>query len=409
MTMMTSTGRHVTGGVDTHGDVHVAVALDSVTARKIEHESFATTQRGYADLLGWMRGFGEIDAAGVESTGSWGAGLARFLASEGVVVIEGDRPYRKLRRQEGKSDPTDAEAAARAVISGRATVTPKSRDGHVEAIRALEVVCHGAVQDRTRAINQFRALVVSAPGSLRDQLRRLTLTKQLARARRFVDTPDTDVVMNETRVALKELSRRIGFLDEHIDRLEARHTELTATAAPALVGMFGVGAHVAAQLLAAADDNPHRMTSDARFAKLCGVCPLPASSGKTQRHRLNRGGDRRANSALHTIVLVRMRYHAPTRAYAARRRAEGKTTPEITRCLKRFVAREAYQALVNPPTDLVAGSELRTLRQENKLSQTAVCNAIGTSPINLSRLERGLTHDTELAQRAHTWILEQTL
>jgi transposase len=406
MTIIASPARHVTGGVDTHADVHVACAFDSVTARKLAHESFPATGPGYDQLLSWMREFGTIDAIGVESTGSWGAGLTRHLSDNAVPVIEVDRPDRKARRNEGKSDPTDAEAAARAVISGRASGTPKSRDGHVEAVRAIEVVCHGAVKDRTRAINQFRALLVSAPESLRQQCRGLTLTKQLAKARRFAERVEHDIVVNETRIALKELALRIGFLDVHITRLETRLNELTAQAAPALVGMFAVGPHVAAQLLAAVGDNPHRMTSEASFAKLCGACPIPASSGKTQRHRLNRGGDRRANNALHTIVLVRLRYHAPTRAYAARRRAEGKTHAEITRCLKRFVAREAYQAITNPPTDLITGPELRALRAAGHLSLTTVCNAIGTSPINLSRIERGLAHDTNLTRRARAAIFQ---
>ncbi|HEY1741162.1 MAG TPA: IS110 family transposase [Acidimicrobiia bacterium] len=406
MTIIAPTVRHVTGGVDTHGEIHVAAVLDSTTAVELADRSFAADAAGYHELEVWLKGFGVVDAVGVEATGSWGAGLTRHLSGRDVQVVEVDRPDRKARRFEGKTDATDARAAARAVIARRARAVPKSRDGNVEALRAIEVVCHGAVKDRTRAINQFHALVVSAPESLRQQFRRLTLTKQLAKARRFADRDSDDVVCNETRIALKELARRIGFLDEHIHRLETRLNTLTAQAAPALLGMFAVGPHVAAQLLAAAGDNPHRMTSEASFAKLCGACPIPASSGKTQRHRLNRGGDRRANNALHTIVLVRLRYHPPTRTYAARRRTEGKTTAEIARCLKRFVAREAYQAITNPPDDLITGTELRALRNQHGLSLTHVCNAIRTTPITLSRIERGLAHDTNLAQAAHTWILE---
>lgn len=305
--MMTPPDRRVTGGVDTHGDVHVAAALDSVTGRHLGTASFPTTTAGYAALLGWLRGVGELDQVGVESTGSYGAGLMRFLVAEGVEVIEIDRPDRKARRFEGKSDPTDAEAAARAVLSGRARSTPKSRDGLVEAIRALEVVHHGAVKDRTRAINQFKALLVSAPETVRDGLRGLSFTDQLTKARRWPDGHGDDVE-RETRWALKELARRIGFQDEQTARLEARIGELAAQASPALMGLSGVGPHVAAGLLAAAGDNPERMRSEAAFAKLCGACPIPASSGKTNRHRLNRGGDRRANNALFTIVLVRMRH-----------------------------------------------------------------------------------------------------
>ena len=402
---MTAEPRCVTGGVDTHADVHVAAALNSATGRLLGTESFPTTAAGYAALLGWLRALGDIDQVGVESTGAWGAGLARHLRSEGVEVIEVDRPDRKARRFEGKSDPTDAAAAARAVLSGRATGAAKTKDGLAEAIRALEVVYHGAVKDRTRAINQFKALLVTAPEPLRANLRPLTFSAQLQRARRLA--PVEDVVETETRLALRELAGRVKFLDAQCDRLEARITELTAQASPALVGISGVGPHVAAQLLAAAGDNPHRMTSDAAFAKLCGACPIPASSGKTTRHRLNRGGDRRANNALFTIVLVRMRHDPATRAYAARRTAEGKTGKEIIRCLKRYVAREVYQALTNPPEDLPTGPELRALRQHHRLPLVAVAGALGTTPIRLSTLERGLVHDTRLARRCRTWLIEQ--
>lgn len=403
---MASTERHVTGGVDTHADVHVAAALDSATGRHLDTASFPTTAVGYSGVLSWLRSFGTLDRVGVESTGAWGAGLTRFLAGQGVEVIEVDRPDRKARRLEGKSDPIDAQAAARAVLSGRARATPKSRDGLVEAIRALEVVYHGAVKDRTRAVNQFKALCVTAPEALRSSLRGLSFGMQLQRARRFNDG-SVDPVEREARFALKELGRRIGFLVEQTERLEARIIELAAQASPALMGLSGVGPHVAAQLLAAVGDNPHRMSSEAAFAKLCGACPIPASSGKTAgRHRLNRGGDRRANNALFTMVLVRMRHDPKTRTYVARRTQEGKSGKEIIRCLKRFVAREVYLAITSPPEDLPTGSQLRELRQHHGLSLTVVCNAIGTSPIRLSRLERGLVHDTRLAGRARTWLLE---
>jgi len=403
---MASTDRHVIGGVDTHADVHVAAVLDSATGRHLDTASFPTTLAGYVGLLAWLRGFGVLDRVGVESTGSWGAGLARLLAGEGVEVIEVDRPDRKARRFEGKSDPTDAQAAARAVLSGRARAIPKSHDGLVEAIRSLEVVHHGAVKDRTRATNQFKALLVTCPEALRHKLRGLSFTEQLRRARRFADG-HADPVEREVRLALKELARRIGFLNDQTERLGARIGELAAQASPALIGLSGVGPQVAAQLLAAAGDNPQRMSSEAAFAKLCGACPIPASSGKTAgRHRLNRGGDRRANNALFTVVLVRMRHDPATRAYVARRTAEGKTRKEVMRCLKRFVAREVYQAIAHPPGDLPTGPELRELRQRQGFPLATVCNAVGTTPIRLSTLERGLVHDTRLARRAHSWLLE---
>lgn len=262
------------------------------------------------------------------------------------------------------------------------------------------------MKDRTRAINQFKALLVSAPEAIRDGLRGLSFTEQLARARRWADSHGDDVE-RETRWSLKELSRRIGFQDEQTTRLEARINALAAQASPALLGLSGVGPYVAAGLLAAAGDNPGRMRSEAAFAKLCGACPIPASSGKTNRHRLNRGGDRRANNALFTVVLVRMRHDPATRAYVARRIAEGKSRKEIMHCLKRFVAREVYQALTNPPKDLPTGPELRQLRLEAGHSLTTVSNAIGTSPIRLSTFERCLVHDTTLARRARDWLVEK--
>ena len=404
--MMTSTDRRVTAGVDTHDDVHVGAVLDSATGRQLGTQSFPTTAVGYAALLAWIEHFGAVDRIGVESTGSWGAGLTRHLTATGIEVIEVDRPDRKARRHDGKSDPTDAVAAARAALSGRATAIPKARDGAVEAIRTLEIVYHAATLDRTRAINQFKALIVTAPDGLRHRLRDgLSLSTQLGRARRFPDN-HPDPIEVQTRFAMRELARRIGFLNDQTSRLETRIAALVTTHAPALYGLFGVGPHAAAQLLAAAGDNPQRLRSEAAFAKLCGVCPLPASSGKTTRHRLNRGGDRRANNALFTIVLVRMRYDQRTRAYVERRTAQGKTRKEIMRCLKRFVAREVFTAITNPPTDLPTGSELRALRTERTLTLTAVSSHFATSPISISRLERGLTHDTQLARNIRDWLLE---
>lgn len=394
--MMTSVDRRVTGGVDTHEDVHVAAVCDTTTNRLLGTTSFPTTTTGYTELLTWMSQHGTLDKIGVESTGSWGAGLTRHLREAGVDVVEVDRPDRKARRLDGKTDTIDAVAAARAVISGRATGTPKTRDGSVEAIRALEIVYHAATKDRTRSINQFKALIVSAPAALRHRLRDgLSLRNQLARARRFPDN-HPDLVEQQTRFALREIARRIEFLDTHCARLETRISELVIAHCPALIGLSCVGPHSAAQLLAAAGDNPQRIRSEAAFAKLCGACPMPASSGKTNRHRLNRGGDRRANNALFTIVLNRMRT------------AEGMSKKEIMRCLKRFVAREVYNVLVNPPTELVTGAQIRELRNQRGLSLTVVAEQFSTCAIQISRLERGLLHDTRRLERIRDWLQQTT-
>jgi transposase len=406
--MMTSLERRVTGGVDTHDDVHVAAVCDTATGRTLATASFPTTTAGYADLLVWLTSHGTVDKVGVESTGSWGVGLTRHLHAAGVEVIEVDRPDRKARRLDGKTDTIDAVAAAGAVISGRATGVPKSRDGSVEAIRQLEIVYHAASKDRTRAINQFKAIIVSAPAGLRHRLRDgLTLRNQLARARRFSDD-HPDLVEQQTRFALRELARRIEFLDAHSARLDNRINELVTAHCPALIGLSGVGPHCAAQILAAAGDNPHRVRSEAAFAKLCGACPMPASSGKTNRHRLNRGGDRRANNALFTIVLNRMQRDPRTRSYVQRRTIEGMSKKEIIRCLKRFVAREIYNILTNPPTDLVTGDQIRELRTAHQLSLTIVAEHFSTTATHLSRLERGITRDTKRLEQIRDWLLNST-
>ncbi len=401
--MMTVDARRVTGGVDTHADVHVAAVLDSATGRRLGVESFPADIAGYEALHRWFESFGVVDVVGVESTGAWGAGLARHLAAGEVTVIEVDRPDRKARRLDGKSDPVDAEAAARAVLSGRATGTPKSGDGPAEAVRALEIVCHGSIQDRTRAINQFKALLVTAPADLREQLSAKPFRRQLELARRFRNDYD-DPVESHLRFSLKQLARKIGFLNDTIDEFETRMNKLIGQTAPALAGTFGVGPHVAAQLLATAGDNPDRLKSEAAFAKLCGACPIPASSGKTQRHRLNRGGDRRANRALYTIVLVRMRYDPRTRAYVQRRTAQGKSRPEIMRCLKRFIAREIYHIITNPPHDLPTGAELRHRRLQADITLTALACTLDIAPTRLSRLERGLDYNNDLTYRANHWL-----
>ncbi len=400
--MMPAQDRSVIGGVDTHADLHVAAALDAITGQRLGVESFPADTAGYAALLVWLMSLGALTAVGIESTGVWGAGLARHLVDAGVRVVEVDRPDRRARRLEGKSDPVDAEAAARAVLAGRATGTPKSGDGPAEAVRALEVVCNGAVRDRTRAINQFKSLMVTAPADLRERMSPLTFRRQLELARRFHNDHD-NAVQAQLRFSLKMLARKIAFLDEQITELEARMSTLTGQAAPALAGVFGVGPHVAAKLLATIGDNPDRIRSEAAFAKLCAACPVPASSGKTNRHRLNRGGDRRANNALYTIVLVRMRHHAPTRDYVTRRTAQGKTRAEIIRCLKRFVAREIYNVITNPPA-IPTGHDIRQRRLQHDITLTSMALALDVAPIRLSRLERSLDFNNDLAQRADHWL-----
>lgn len=336
----------VTVGVDTHGDVHVAAAFTSDLGRPLGHLAIPTTPLGYRRLLRWARRLGRPVQFGVEGTGSFGAGLTRFLRAEGCTVIEVNRPNRQTRRSRGKSDPVDAEAAARAVLSGEATVIAKENQALVGMICALRVARRSAMKMRTQISNQMHALLVTAPAELRERLRLLSGDQLIVAAATLrpgaITTP-----MAATKLALKGLALRHQLLSEEVMTLDVELSRLTEKAAPALCELIGVGPDVAGALLVAAGDNPSRFRSEGSFANLCGVAPLPASSGKTtNRHRLNRGGDRLANGALWRIVMTRLTCHEPTQAYMARRTAEGMSKREIVRCLKRYVARDVYRCLV---------------------------------------------------------------
>ena len=333
----------VTAGVDTHADLHVVAVLDSLGA-VLGIETFPVTAEGFEQLVGWLRSRGEIDLVGVEGTGSYGAGLCRHLTRAGIRVVEVDRPNRQLRRREGKSDPVDAVAAARAALSGQALGRPKSRDGDVEAIRVLEVACRSATEDRIATLNQLRHLVICADEEVHRRFAGLSVARLTANAASLRPRP-TDTVRYSTLFAMRVLGRRVTALDAELVELKAVMRPLIDRTAPGLLSMHGVGYDVAAKLLVAAGDNPDRLRSEAAFARLCGVAPLEASSGKTVRHRLNRGGNRQANKALYHVVITRMASHEPTKKYVARRRAEGKSTGEIARILKRYVAREAFKHL----------------------------------------------------------------
>jgi transposase len=335
--------RAITGGVDTHADVHVAAALDPVGGLLGVRE-FPVTAAGYAGLLGWLGGFGTVCLVGIEGTGSYGAGLARHMSAAGVRVVEVDRSDRQDRRRQGKSDPLDAVSAARAAQSGRARGAPKGRDGAVEAVRALMVAKRSARSERTQAINQARALIVTGPEDLRARFAAHATADLVTDLASLRPRPGA-VVGYHTRIALRELGRRAEFLDGQIACLDALIMPLVTGHAPGLLALHGVGPDTAALLLVAAGDHPERLRSEAAWAHLCAAAPIPASSGKTIRHRLNPAGDRQANHALWRIVITRMSSHPPTRAYVERRTAEGLSKPEIIRCLKRYVARQVYPHL----------------------------------------------------------------
>ena len=334
----------ITLGVDTHKDIHVGVALDGV-GRHQGTLSVPANPAGYRKLVEWASGFGPLAHAGVEGTGSFGAGLARFLKARGIKVSEVIRPKRRDQYRFGKSDPIDAEAAARAVLAGTATGEPKDADGQVEMIRALRIARRSAVKARAQAVNQIKTMLTTAPEGLKSELCALSTARLLEKTSRLRPGANPSEVETATKFALRSVARRCQRLSEEISELDEQLDRLVAEAAPELLAVEGVGTDTAASLLIAAGDNPERLKDEAAFAHLCGAAPIPASSGKTIRHRLNRHGNRDANRALYVIAVCRVRRDERTRAYVARRTAEGKSKKEIIRCLKRYIAREIYRIL----------------------------------------------------------------
>jgi len=344
--IMTHQPAGVIGGFDCHTDTHTVAVLDPV-GQLLDTATFATTSVGYCEALAWLESFGSVIAVGVESTGSYGAALTRYLTAEGITVIEINQPHPHTRFRRGKSDPIDAEAAARKVLSGQATAPAKDTSGIVEAIRQITVARDGAVKARSAALCQLGDLIVTAPASLRAHLEGpKTLEGKATICTRLRPGPanPTDPT-RAAKVALRSIARRVKNLTNEIDELTAQLDELVTIAAPATLSQLGVGTCHAATLLVAAGENIDRFSSEASFAHLCAAAPIPASSGKTSRHRLNYAGNRQANRALHMIVIVRLRYCPDTKEYMQRRLGEGKTKKEIIRCLKRYVARQLYKTL----------------------------------------------------------------
>lgn len=356
---MTTTPATVTviGGVDTHKHTHYAAAIDD-QGRLLGHQEFPANDPGYQALLSWLRGHGPIQTIGVESTGSFGATLTRALTAAGEHVVEVNRPNRQARRMDGKSDRLDAEQIARAVLGKVSTAIPKAKSGTIEVIRTLRVTRASAVKARTSTFNTLWGVMIGAPSPLRDEL--VVLTKRTLVNRCLGLRPETDdlislagnpdrMLLAGIKTSLRDLARRWKALDAEIKTLNKQIEALVRAAAPDLLEMHGVGVEIAGQFLVTAGDNAERIHSEAAFAKLCGVAPQPASSGRTSgRHRLSRGGDRAANSALYIVTIVRMRHHQPTRDYVERRTAEGLSKREIIRCLKRYIAREVYNNLPRP-------------------------------------------------------------
>ena len=334
--------RPVVGGVDTHKDLHVAAVVDEHD-HVLASQSFATTRQGYRQMPAWMRSFGQLRCIGVEATGTYGAGLLRYMQNAGVEVLEVTTPDKHDRRKRGKNGDLDAQNAAHAAFAGKRTVTPKTRDGMIEALRVLKACRKTAVAARRVALQMIHNTIICAPDDLRDTLRKMTrmqLVRTLAAWR--PDLTDYRNVISAYRINLKSLGRRYLELHDEIADLDAMISAIVDELAPNLVARNSIGHAGAAQLLLTAEDNPKRLHSEAGFAALCGVSPVPASSGKTTRHRLNRGGDRAANSALHIIAIGRLRTGPRTKAYMAKRMAEGHSKLEAIRCLKRYIAREVF-------------------------------------------------------------------
>ena len=344
-TTLTRTQPVIIVGVDAHQQTHHAWVVDAA-GRKLADREFPATRAGYQAMIDWAAGLGQIDRFGIESTGSFAADLTRSVLAAGIEVIEVNRPDAALRRSHGKSDPIDAEAAARAVLSGRATARPKATTGIVEAVRVLMVTRDSAVKARTAAYSQLRDLATTAPAPIRETLLPLTSQARVRKAAGYRPDPArlADPI-HAAKLALRTLATRIQVLDQEIKTLTTQLTSLVEATAPTLLALPQIGPITAAQLLVTAGQNLDRFRSEAAFAKLTGTAPLPASSGKSRAMRINRGGDRQANKALHLIAIGRLKNHPATISYRQRRETEGLSLRDIIRCLKRAIARNVYQAL----------------------------------------------------------------
>ncbi len=345
MQSMTEPPAVVIAGVDCHKYTHHVCTIDR-QGRRLADGQFEATRAGYQGLLEWLQAQGRVESVGVESSGSYGAGLTRALRRAGVRVLEVNQPHRPLRQRRGKSDCLDAEGAARRVLSGEAHQIPKDTTGVVESIRVLKRTRDGAVKARSMAQSQLGELLVTAPATVRESLSGSTAKVQATACARLRPAADRlEQPVQATKLALRSISRRILALSEEIQDLDRQLQSLVARVAPRAMSLCGVGTQHAAELLVALGQNHERIRSEASFAHLCGAAPIPASSGLSQRHRLNYRGNRRANRALHLIAVVRLRYCDKTRTYAARRCAQGLSKKETIRCLKRYIARQLYKTL----------------------------------------------------------------
>ena len=340
-------------GVDTHKSTHVAVAINTKGAR-LAALSIPANTKGYQELTNWSRSLGNVEAFGIEGTGSYGAGLSRHLLALGQKVIEVTRPNRQLRYRYGKNDSLDAEGAARSVLSGQAIAEPKTQTGSAEMIRHLKIARDTAVKSRSQAMVTLKTLIINAPAELRDGLDQVKGKVALIRYITALRPGKITSTTASAKAAMRALARRWLMLHEEIQAHDKELERLVAAKAPDLLASHGIATMTVAEMLILIGDDPSRIRSEAALAKLCGACPIPASSGKTNRFRLNRGGNRQANAALYRVAIVRMRSHEPTLAYVRKRTRDGKSKSEIIRCLKRYIVREIFRHICRPETTHLA-------------------------------------------------------
>jgi transposase len=390
----------IVAGADTHADT-IHVAAISMTGATVDDREFPTTRTGYAAAIRFLTSLGQVQRIGVEGTASYGAGFTRALTAAGIEVVEVTRAVKSTRRLRGKSDPLDAYSAARTALAGDGLATPK--DDATSGLRALQIARRSAVKHRTAVINQIKAMLVSAPDSVREKYRTSTTLRLIEALARCRPDAQSDPWAQAVLTAAKMLAQRVQFLETQAEALETQIDVLVTAANPGLRAAYGVGSDTAAQLLITAGSNPHRLHSEAAFAALCGVAPVPASSGKTTRHRLSRGGDRAANNALFRIALVRMSHHQPTKDYAQRQLLKGHTKMEILRKLKRAIAREVFKLLTRQIA-IPEYTDLRPARQAKNITVTAAANHFGVWPTVISRIERGLQRDDTFADTYRNWL-----
>lgn len=397
----------VVAGVDTHADTHWLCVLDT-NRRVATSREFTADAQGYAELAKAIGDPAKCAAVGVEGTTSYGAALTDELFRRGFRVLEvlNKKKDRKRRKGEGKSDEIDAERAARDVLAGDGTSIPKLRGGWVDDLRSLLVARDRCVDAKVKAHAGALSLTRTAPEEERSRWKGMG---QEALMRSLLKLEEEGA--SALHLSLLMLARVWELSSRQVDALESEMLAILEARCPSMTRIYCCGTISAAELAVAAGENPERLKSEASFAMLCGAAPIPASSGSTSgRMRLNPGGNRRANSALHTIALSRTRVDPRTQEYMARRCGgeRGLSWKEAMRCLKRYIAREAYHALTHPfdVGELVDRDALKAARKEAGMTQAQVAEALGVSRSSISGVESGRKACRYVAERYSRWVLD---